>query len=149
MIRPTSFHLKTIIIIIAHSPGHFLSFRHLLVLSRWWRKDGSGSSSITPKVSALFLSLFLWQEGNGKQDAHRTFAIILCLRLDCTLALENPFLSLFFFISSALLEPAQEHPKAALDFYRTKMVTASRHYKTGVCTTYDEHVRIVFFELTT
>ncbi|KAM0729185.1 hypothetical protein ACS0PU_004539 [Formica fusca] len=86
-------------------------------------------------------------EGNGKQDAHRTFAIILCLRLDCTLALENPFLSLFFFFS-ALLEPAQEHPKAALDFYRTKTVTAPRHYKTGVCTTYGAYVRIVFFELT-
>jgi len=34
---------------------------------------------------------------------------------------------------SALFEPAQEHPKAALDFYRTKTVTAApRHYKTGV-----------------
>lgn len=46
---------------------------------------------------SLSHSLFLWQEGNGKQDAHRTFAIILCHGLDCTLALENPFLSLFFF----------------------------------------------------
>lgn len=47
--------------------------------------------------------------------------------------------------SSALLEPAQEHPKVALNFYRTKTVTAPRHYKTGVH--HGVHVRIVFFEL--
>lgn len=52
--------------------------------------------------------------------------------------------------SSALLEPAQEHPKVALNFYRTKTVTAPRHYKTGVhhrCARYGVQVRIVFFEL--
>lgn len=33
--------------------------------------------------------------------------------------------------SSALLEPAQEHPKVVLNFYRTKTVTSARHCKTG------------------
>lgn len=50
--------------------------------------------------------------------------------------------------SSALLEPAQEHPKVALNFYRTKTVIALCHYKTGVHHgMHVAHVRIVFFEL--
>lgn len=46
---------------------------------------------------------------------------------------------------SALLESAQEHPKAAPDFYRTKTVTAPRHYKTGVHL--DGHVHGVHVQL--
>lgn len=77
----------------------------------------------------LFLpsSLSLWQEGNGKRDTHRTFAIILCLRLDCTLAPENPFLSLFFFpqlssnrrrntrrLPSTFIAPKRSPPRRAI-----------------------------------
>ncbi|EZA54468.1 hypothetical protein X777_05734 [Ooceraea biroi] len=99
-------------------------------------KNGGGGGSINPRRTILSFPVFLFffSLAGGQREAGYSSDVryhpVSSTRLH-TGTREPVPLSLLF--PSALLEPAQEHPKAALDFYRTKTVTAApRHYKTGV-----------------
>lgn len=141
------------IIIIAHWPGrHFLRFRHLLFSSsRWWRKEVAVARSPADNYSLVFvlltLSFFLFYSSAGGQreagcSSDVCYHPVSWTRLHTGTGEPVPLPLLF---SSALFEPAQEHPKVVLKFYQAKTVTSARHCKTGAHVRM--HVRIVFYEL--